>query len=413
MSTAGVRVQVDVTQGPHAGATIVWTRPGCYLVGRHEQASVSVPYDLLAGERQCQIEVTESGCILKDLSGAAATQINGTPASRTLLNSGDCIRFGMTELQVTVDFFAEPPPTVLKRRSFASVESTVSGDTDPSQAIGAPLSVPGYQLIRKLGEGAMGVVYEAERLSTRERVALKTIIPIPGSPRKAVQMFLREAEIMAQLQHPRIVRFIESAHVAGCVVFAMELIDVVDLRAVGQRLTAAQRVSFFCGIVRQVLDALTFAHDRGFVHRDVKPGNILVSRDGVRWQAKLADFGLAKNFQLAGLSQITEDDAVKGTLAFMPPEQRLDSRYAKPAVDIYASAATLYYFLAGASPFRSLPRSIREIRSGDTSLIPLDTVRPDLPPALVQVLHTALSPDVHQRFQSAREMREALHPFSR
>jgi eukaryotic-like serine/threonine-protein kinase len=160
------------------------------------------------------------------------------------------------------------------------------------------------------------------------------------------------------LKHPRIVRFIESAHVAGRVVFAMELIDAVDVKALGQRLTQSQDVPFFCSILRQVLDALDYAHERGLVHRDVKPGNILISRDGVRWRAKLADFGLAKNFQLAGLSQITEDGDVKGTLAFMPPEQRLDSRYAKPTVDIYAAAATLYYFLAGVSRFRTLPRSI-------------------------------------------------------
>ncbi len=413
MSLPGLRVQLDVTEGPHAGTAIFWTQPGRYTVGRHEKAAVPVPYDLLAAEQQCQIEVTESGCVLQDLSSTTSTQINGVPAGRTLLQSGDRIRFGMTEIQVTADFNAEPPPTVLKRGAHATIDPTASGPGTPSKAATQPFAVPGYRLLRKLGEGAMGVVYEAERLSTQERVALKTIIPVAGSSRGAVQMFLREAEILAQLKHPRIVRFIESAHVAGRVVFAMELIDAVDVKALSQRLTPSQGVPFFCGVLRQVLDALAYAHEQGLVHRDVKPGNILINRDGVRWRAKLADFGLAKNFQLAGLSQITEDGDVKGTLAFMPPEQRLDSRYAKPAVDIYAAAATLYYFLAGVSPFRTLPRSISEIRTGDTSLVLLETVRPDLPRPLINVLHRALAPDPQDRFSSATELREALRPFTK
>ncbi|HET6424932.1 MAG TPA: FHA domain-containing serine/threonine-protein kinase [Planctomycetaceae bacterium] len=413
MSAAALQVQVKVTEGPHAGMSTVWTRPGRYSVGRHEQAALSLPYDLLAAEHQCQIEVTESGCVLQHLSNTSGTQINGSPASRTLLHSGDRVRFGMTELRIDVEQAAEPPPTVLKRGGFGTLAPTLVTSAASSTATTALSAVPGYRLIRKLGEGAMGVVYEAEQLSTRQRVALKTIIPAPGASRGAVQMFLREAEIMAQLQHPRIVRFIESAHHAGRVIFAMELIDAVDVKTLTQKLTATQRTPFFCGIVRQVLDALSFAHERGFVHRDVKPGNILIGRNGLRWQAKLADFGLAKNFQLAGISQITEDGDVKGTLAFMPPEQRLDSRYAKPAVDIYAAAATLYYFLAGASPFRTLPRTIQDIRGGDTTVIPLNEVRPDLPPPLIEVLHRALSANPRDRYATATELRSALHPFAR
>src|SRR5262249_55913082 len=156
-------------------------------------------------------------------------------------------------------------------------------------------SLPGYTTIKRLGAGGMGVVYEARRVATDERVAIKTIIPLAGAPRGGILLFLRESELLAKLQHPHVVRFIETREHAGQLFLVMEFVDTIDLSALAQPLPPDRRIALYCGVLCQILDALDHAHQLGLVHRDVKPQNILVSRDGKKITAKLADFGLAKN----------------------------------------------------------------------------------------------------------------------
>ena len=131
-----------------------------------------------------------------------------------------------------------------------------------------------------------------------------------------------------------------------------------------------------------------------------RPSNILIVRNGRRLQAKLADFGLAKNFELAGLSQLTADNELRGTPAFMPWEQLRDSRYSKPTVDIYSAAATLVYYLTGQSPGHST--------SGSS---PLDNLG-HLPTGLRDVLDKALAAQPKHRYATAAELRHALLPFA-
>jgi serine/threonine protein kinase len=263
------------------------------------------------------------------------------------------------------------------------------------------LDIPGYALVRQIGKGGMGVVYEAHRKPGGERVAIKTIIPAPGAAHRQVQLFLREVEVQSQLEHPRIVRFIQSGEHAGQVFLVMEYVETVDLGPLLAPLPRPKQVQVYCGIICQVLEALDYAHQRKFVHRDVKPRYILVTRDGSRLKAKLADFGLAKNFERAGLSQLTGDNEVRGTPAFMPWEQFQSSRYAKPAVDIYAAGATLYHYLTGRSPGHTA--------SPEGAVTGLD----DVPPALAPILSLALVLEPQQRFATAGEMRSALLPFAR
>lgn len=392
-------VRVAVSTGPHAGITVAWPL-GSYLIGRGSHAQLSLPHDLAASVEHCRLEFTEHGCTVQDLGSRQGTLVNGTRAARSLVDSGDVIQVGLSTLSLSVATSDAAEATVLKRNAWNDPHATTL-DGELKGVSSRLLDIPGYNLGRKLGEGGMGVVYEATRRSTAERVAVKTIIPYAGAGRTAVLLFQREMELLAKLDHPRIVRFVESGEHAGQIYLVMEYVETVELEPLLAPLPRPQQVRIVCAVACQVLEALEYAHRLKLVHRDVKPRNILVTRKGDRISAKLADFGLAKNFEMAGLSQITADDEIRGTPAFMPWEQLQNSRYVKPSVDVYSTAATLYHLLTGRSPGHT---------SG-TAGGPVDfTTMPD---RLAEILHRGLASNPKDRFATAADMRTALLPLTR
>lgn len=297
-------------------------------------------------------------------------------------------------------------------------EKTASWSTDlyPTLAGGAPrplLAPPGYRLLRELGRGGMGVVYEALHETTDRRMAVKMIIPAVAVAELAMQMFLREASVLSQLAHRHIVRFRELGLANGQVFLAMDYVETVDPRQLLARWPAAQRVRVYCAIACQVMSALEHTHQLGLVHRDIKPTNILVARAGKKLEAKLADFGLAKSYETAGMSGLTQEGEVRGTLAFMAPEQFLDSLYVKPAADLYAVGATLYYYLSGRFPYQFT--SIHELRAvlQTHQPTPLGRYCPDLPAGLSDVIQCAIAKEPSARFATAAEMRRALLRFAK
>jgi serine/threonine-protein kinase len=396
----GLCVRIAVETGPHAGTVVTWQRPGSYLIGRGTHTQLALPHDLTASVEHCRLEIKEHGCVIQDLGSRQGTLVDGAPQTRALVESGSTIQVGMSQLALTISAAADPEATVLRRSQWTATGATVIAAE--GHVAGEPagvLDIPGYSISRKLGAGGMGVVYEARRRASGERVALKTIIPVPGAGQSSILLFRREMELLSQIEHPRIVRFIESGEHAGQIYLVMEYVDAVELATLVERIPRDRQIQIYCAVICQVLEALEFAHQRKLVHRDVKPRNILVSRGGRRLHVKLADFGLAKNFELAGLSQLTGDNEIRGTPAFMPWEQLQNSRYAKPAVDIYSTAATLFYYLTGRSPGHSSPSSPMELT--------------DLPAGLADALRQALAADPRERFPTAAAMREALLPFSR
>jgi serine/threonine-protein kinase len=166
-----------------------------------------------------------------------------------------------------------------------------------------------------------------------------------------------------------------------------------------------------CAIAALALDGLGYAHGLGFVHRDVKPANLLAGPPGESPRAKVGDFGLAKSFQNAGFSGMTLSGQAMGTLAFMAPEQITRCRDAKPAADLYAVGATVYYLLAGRYPLdpRAGRDPVRALLEDDPP--PLAGVCPWITPGLAGVVHRALRKDPADRFPDAAAMREALAPF--
>ena len=153
--------------------------------------------------------------------------------------------------------------------------------------------------------------------------------------------------VISQLKHPNIVEWLEQGMANGRFWFAMEYVNGSNLEALALANTGTYPVNQACRMACQVLKGLEHAHRLGFVHRDVKPENILISRDPTGLIAKISDFGLAKSYRSIGLSGLTFSGEMRGTIPFMPPEQMLDFKKVQPSGDLYSTAATLYYLLAG------------------------------------------------------------------
>ena len=319
---------------------------------------------------------------------------------------------------------AEPsPPSVTPRlcRACEAPLTTTVGSGGPARLCQGCLTairgqdqfIDGYQLIRALGQGSMGVVYLAVRQADDSLVALKTVIPaVAGTPAQ-VERFLREADILRQLQHPNIVAFRESGECGNKLFFAMDYVRGPDASRL-LRSEGALSVPRAAGLVCQLLEALDYAHSRGFVHRDIKPANLLMTTVEGREVVRLADFGLARVYQASQLSGLTMTGDIGGTVAFMAPEQITNYRDVRPPVDQYAAAATLYNLLTAQYVYdlpRDLSRQIGLILNEDP--VPVGNRRADLPKALAAALHRALARDPGDRYPSAREFHAALVPFTR
>lgn len=297
-----------------------------------------------------------------------------------------------------------------------TVDSNRGADDPRKPGLPTLCKVPGYEIVREIGRGGMGVVYEAMQKGKDRRVALKVIAHGSQAPPGAAELFLRETSVLSQLRHKRIVAFHEMGMAAGRIFLAMEYVEAIDVRTYLASQPADVQLACYCGIICQVLEALRYTHDQGLVHRDIKPQNILVSRHARKLRTKLADFGLAKHFATAGFSDMTVDGETRGTLMFMAPEQFANSRYAKPSCDLYAAAATLYYYLAGEYPYQfGASRSVYEVSRivREKPPVPLRERRSDVPEELAQIIEKGLAKDAASRFVSAAQMYAALYPFAK
>lgn len=410
-----LRVALDVIDGPHRGARFEFDRHATFLVGRGSRSHLCLRDDLHFSRHHLRIEVCPPQCLLVDLGSRNGTFVNEMPVTEALLQNGDVISGGKTRIQVTItgnggQTTSATEATVLVSREDAPIRVS-AGEAVPGRKRLALQPLPGYELLESLGEGSMGVVYRAEQKATGRQVAVKLIIPRQTAAGNATQLFIREASVMARLDHPHIVRCFEFGFAAGQFFLVMERVPTVSLESVLKGRSAAASIRIPCAITCKVLNALEYAHRLSVVHRDIKPDNVLLTRSGQKLDAKLADFGLAKNFENAGFSELTREGDIRGTMAYMPPEQVVDCRYARPAADIYSVGATLYRFLTGEYPIDFGSRNKLAAILEDEP-VPIRDRRKDVPEGLSAIVHRALAKDPGERYQSAEEFERALRLFA-
>jgi WD40 repeat protein len=273
----------------------------------------------------------------------------------------------------------------------------------------APSQLREYRLLGKLGEGGMGAVYRALHTRLERVVALKVLAPERTADPDAVKRFQREMKAVGKLGHPHIVRATDAGEVDGTHFLVMEYVAGPDLarlvRAVG-RLPVADA----CEAARQAAVGLHHAHQRGLVHRDVKPSNLLLSRTG---QVKLLDLGLA--LLPKATEGTTSEDLVLGTLDYLAPEQAERAHAVDRRADVYGLGCTLYHLLAGRVPYPDPPYQtpLEKIRAHAEAPVPsVRAARPEVPEKLAALLGRLLAKDPASRPASADEVAEALRPFA-
>ena len=263
--------------------------------------------------------------------------------------------------------------------------------------------LPGYQIIRKLGAGAMATVYLAKQVSLDRFVAIKVLPRRYSDNADFIDRFQKEGRAAAKLNDPNIVAAYDVGNSGEHHYFVMEYVDgetVYDRITANKRFDEAEAIA----VTQQVASALTHAHERGFIHRDIKPKNIMISRDGV---VKLADLGLARALSDKDAAEAEAGKAF-GTPFYISPEQIRGKVDIGPQADIYGLGATLYHMVTGRVPFKGKNPSDVMYRHLKEPLVPPDHVNPAVSSGLAQIIEMMMSKNPADRYRTAMELSEDL-----
>ena len=266
-----------------------------------------------------------------------------------------------------------------------------------------------YRIERKLGEGGMGIVYEAEHIITGRRYAVKVLERRSAIAKEDVDRFLREAQAPAKIRHPNIVEVTDAGtEPDGTPFIVMELLEGEGFDQVIKRDGVVQPAPLTT-IMSQLLDGLDAMHARGFVHRDLKPANIfLLAESSLGVKVKVLDFGIAKAL---GEESRTQSGYVIGTPAYMAPEQMRNAKYATPRSDLWSVGVILYEALVGHRPFRGETFGLLAMISGPDKHLSLRELAPHIPRGLSDLVDSLLAKDPQQRPQSAAQVKQLIAPL--
>src|SRR5690242_6481282 len=267
-----------------------------------------------------------------------------------------------------------------------------------------------YKVLERLGAGGMGSVYLCEHKLMRRRVAVKVLPTAKADDPSSLERFYREARAVAALDHPNIVRAYDIDQDEKLHFLVMEYVDGSSLQEIVKRSGALDPVRAAHYIHQSAL-GLQHAHEAaGLVHRDIKPGNILVDRSGT---VKVLDMGLARFFHdEEDVLTKKYDENVLGTADYLAPEQALDSHAVDIRADIYSLGATFYFCLTGKTPFSEGTVAQKLIWHQTRQPKPIRSIRADVPEGLLAVIDRMMAKEAGQRYQTPLEVAEALAPWT-
>ncbi|MGI9060566.1 MAG: protein kinase domain-containing protein [Ktedonobacteraceae bacterium] len=423
------------------------------IFGRNDDCHVCLPDDTYLSRQHFILEINPPDVRFRDVGSRNGTYVNGvkyggrardeTPEEgakhkhpQVDLHDGDELRAGKTYFRLHVESGVNPLEAVHCQHCGKDVAYEVGvarrGDyiceacqkvakDDPGMLLmallqqaqraaqgGGEIHIPDYNIERKLGQGGMGAVYLVRHIKNGHRAALKVMLSKVAITAKEGKIFQREIAVTRVLKNKNVVELIENGAEGSIFYFLLEFCEggsIYDLMQLnGGKLPLADAGK----MMLQALEGLAYIHEKGFVHRDLKPQNILLGGSAGNWITKVADMGLAKNFDKAGFSGMTITGSIAGTFWFMPKEQVINFKYFKPVSDVWAMGATCYNILTGTYP--------RDLRKNEAPLemimrdeiIPIRQRDSRIPLAVAKVIDTALSGNVSSRYQNASEMRDAF-----
>ncbi|MCA9285569.1 MAG: serine/threonine protein kinase [Phycisphaerales bacterium] len=282
------------------------------------------------------------------------------------------------------------------RRQFSRLRTEFEADRSSQK-------IPGYRILSKLGSGAMATVFLAKQLSLDRMVAIKVLPKKFSANAKFIERFYKEGRAAAKLNDPNIVAAYDVGQAGDHHYFVMEY---VDGETVYDRIVAKKRFSESSAVdvVRQVASALKHAHERGFIHRDIKPKNIMMSKAGT---VKLADLGLARAVSDKEAAE-AESGRAYGTPYYISPEQIRGQVNIGPAADIYGLGATFYHMLTGRVPFEGKNPSEVMHKHLKSELVPPDHINSKISASCAQVIEMMMAKDPKDRYQSADDLIQDL-----
>ena len=441
------KITLTITQGNLKGQEFTFESRTTCIIGRAKDCYPKIPDDdkhSTISSYHCFLDINPPDIRIRDFGSKNGTFVNGkkigqreahqTPEEAAKIQFPECDlqrgdQFKLSDTSFRVGIALDPenlktvksekPPTIpsnqpklwemLKGFLFKEANVGVLGD---------------YVLLKELGKGGFSLVYLARNKLTNEEVALKVMLPKVAANQRAVNWFLREIENTKSLRHPNVIQLKESGYANETFFFTLEYCQggsVID--SMVKRGITTLPVDEAVAIILQVLDGLTYTHNaeipnvkladgsfgkgRGLIHRDLKPGNIFLANVGGKQVAKIGDYGLAKAFDLAGLSGQTLTGSAVGTLGFMSRQQVIDFKYAKPEVDVWAAAACLYAMLTGCLP-RNLEGQDPFLAVLQSDAVPIRDRTSTIPKPLAKVIDLALIDNPEIYYKSAVDFKQTL-----
>jgi eukaryotic-like serine/threonine-protein kinase len=411
-----MRFDLRFVHGVRAGQVINLDDNQTVVLGRGTETNCRIQ-DPSISRRHCQITNCPQGLLIADLGSSNGTYVNGQPISHWVaLNSGDQVVLGQNQVEIHAAVIAAPQHRCAScGRDFQALElSQGQFSRDPNGRLICtqcmakfdfdPHMIEGYVIESKLGQGAFGAVFRAVQQQTGQVVALKTVRPQLVQNERDITRFFREAKTGATLVHDNIIQIYDAGESRGAYYIAMEYVEGKEIAKLIEQYGRID-VGYTLRIGIQIANALQHAYGRSVVHRDIKPENILVTSQG---QAKLVDFGLAKNMQSAGASGLTAPGEGMGTLAYMPPEQLDNALMADQRSDIYSLGATLYHMLTGKRPFNEKTTRKFIMKILNKMPEPISEHNPDVPADLEVIIEKAMAKEPEDRYQVPEEFERNL-----
>ncbi len=414
-------VQLRITEGIAKGKLFTFAAHDTFFLGRHPDCQMHLPDDTFVSRHHFILEVCPPQACVRDLGSRNGTYVNGRKVGgrqegespeegarraypEVRLKQGDRIQVGDTALEVHIQQAAKQagPPPAAPVPSFDELSPQQLADLllKAAKKGKAPrLDIPGYQIEKELGRGGFGVVFRARRLADGIPVAIKVMLPRVAVQPVELEKFLREMVVTAQLRHANIVKLFDQGHSEGLPYFIMEYCDGGSLWDHIQKHGGKLPIKLAQPIMLAALEGLAHAHQSGIVHRDLKPHNILLDR-GI---ARISDFGLAKNFQQAGLSGLSITGNYAGTPLFMPREQLINFKHLKPVSDVWSIAATFYFMLTGAFPYPFTKQRDPIDVILNEPIVPIEKHCQQMPSQVAETINQALEVDAKKRFATAAE----------